>query len=94
MPVQDRAFIEALEKGPSLREFVIRGHNSHPNLTAAYNHCVEKLHQFRQLHIEYAALYVLKPGQGSSQGEVGTGGTPFTVYLKKHIKETREHLIS
>lgn len=93
MPVQDRAFIEALEQGPSLRELVVRQRNKHPSLAAAYNHCVEKLHQFRQLHIEYAARYVLKPGQGSSQGEVGTGGTPFTVYLKKHIKETEEHLI-
>ncbi|MEZ4710854.1 MAG: hypothetical protein R3A44_26890 [Caldilineaceae bacterium] len=93
MPVQDRAFIEALEHGPSLREFVKQERSNHPHLAVAYNHCVEKLHQFRQLHIEYAALYVLKPGQGSSQGAVGTGGTPFTVYLKKHIKETSEHLL-
>jgi hypothetical protein len=40
-----------------------------------------------------AALYILKPAQEQKAGEVGTGGTPFTVYLKKHIRETWEHRV-
>ena len=93
MPTPDRAFIEHLEAGPSVREFVMRQSGSHPSLRDAYNLALERLHAFRKLHIEYAAMYVLKPGQKDSQGEVGTGGTPFTVYLKKHIRETEEHRI-
>ena len=93
MPVQDRAFIELLEHGPSVRAYVADHKVSRPTLREAYNLCIEKLQQFRQLHIEYAALYIIKPAQGAQQGEVGTGGTPFTVYLKKHIQETKRHLL-
>ena len=59
----------------------------------AYNAAVEALYEFRRLHIEYATMYVLKPGQQENKGRVGTGGTPFTVYLKKHIDETLAHRI-
>jgi len=93
MPVQDRAFIELLERGPSVRTYVANRKATKPSLRDVYNHCIEKLQQFRQLHIEYAALYIIKPAQGAQQGEVGTGGTPFTVYLKKHIQETKSHLL-
>lgn len=93
MPVQDRAFIELLEQGPSVRDYVAERKATKPSLRDLYNHCIEKLQQFRQLHIEYAALYIIKPAQGAQQGEVGTGGTPFTVYLKKHIQETKSHLL-
>lgn len=87
MPAQDRAFIEQVERGPSIREYVA---TRQPGLRASYNYCLEQLERFRQLHIEYAALYIIKPAQGAQQGEVGTGGTPFTVYLKKHIRETHD----
>ena len=91
MPLPDRAFIEMLEQGPSVRTYVAAHKATKPWLRDAYNDCIEKLQQFRQLHIEYAALYIIKPAQGAKQGEVGTGGTPFTVYLKKHIQETKTH---
>ena len=93
MPVQDRAFIERLERGPSVRTYVATNKGGKPWLRDAYNAAIEKLQHFRQLHIEYAALYIIKPAQGAKQGEVGTGGTPFTVYLKKHIQETTTHLL-
>lgn len=93
MPVQDRAFIELLEQGPSVRAYVAERKATHPSLRDLYNICIAKLQQFRQLHIEYAALYIIKPAQGAQQGEVGTGGTSFTVYLKKHIQETKSHLL-
>ena len=70
-----------------------RTYSSHPSLRDAYNAAVQALHEFRQLHVEYAAMYIIKPAQGNKQGDVGTGGTPFTVYLKKHMKETAVHLL-
>jgi indoleamine 2,3-dioxygenase len=93
MPKQHRAFLAALEAWGGLRPFVAQHKLAEPALAAAYNGCVAALQQFRQLHIEYAALYILKPAQGKQAGEVGTGGTPFTVYLKKHIRETGEHRV-
>ncbi|MEZ4727178.1 MAG: hypothetical protein R3E79_08610 [Caldilineaceae bacterium] len=93
MPVQDRAFLTTLERGPAVRTYVAAQNGRKPWLRDAYNACIEKLQQFRQLHIEYAARYIIKPAQGAKQGEVGTGGTPFTVYLKKHIQETKSHLL-
>lgn len=93
MPVQDRHFIETVEAGPSVRAFVREMEHDQPGLRDAYNAAVEALYAFRRLHIEYAAMYVLKPGQQENKGHVGTGGTPFTVYLKKHIDETLAHRI-
>lgn len=91
VPPADRAFVEALEQGPSIRNYVAAKKRSHPGLRAAYNFAVEKLIQFRASHIEFATRYILKPAQTSEA--VGTGGTPFTYYLKKHIKETEAHLL-
>lgn len=93
MPVQDRRFIESVEAGPSVRAFVQERKAELPGLRADYNAAVEALYEFRRLHIEYAAMYVLKPGQQENKGHVGTGGTPFTVYLKKHIDETLAHRV-
>lgn len=93
MPADDRRFVEALENGPSVRCFVKKHKTQYPSLREAYNHAVHRLQAFRQLHIEYAARYIIKPAEGEKKGDVGTGGTPFTVYLKKHIRETAAHLI-
>ncbi len=93
MPVQDRYFVETVEAGPSVPAFILERGNGEPGLRDAYNAAVEALYEFRRLHIEYAAMYVLKPGQQENKGHVGTGGTPFTVYLKKHIDETLAHRI-
>ncbi len=92
MPVQDRAFIEAIEQGASIRACIQK--QCHSALREAYNACIHALHRFRKLHIEYAALYIIKPAEGAKKGAVGTGGTPFTVYLKKHIDETLKHLLT
>ena len=92
MPVQDRAFIYAIEKGPSVRDYIRKLCRS--DLRDAYNSCIHALHRFRKLHIEYAALYIIKPADGADKGAVGTGGTPFTVYLKKHIDETLKNLLT
>jgi indoleamine 2,3-dioxygenase len=91
MPPQDRAFVEQLEQGPSIRGYIMAHQPAAANLRQAYNLAIEKLTQFRARHIEYATLYILKPARTTQA--VGTGGTPFTFYLKKHIKETEAHLL-
>ncbi|MFK7805011.1 MAG: hypothetical protein AB8G95_25490 [Anaerolineae bacterium] len=91
MPPSDRNLIYELQQGFNVREAIVGLGSAGANLRSAYNHAVEKLGQFRIRHIEYAALYILKPA--NTKEGVGTGGTPFTFYLKKHIEETKRHIL-
>jgi indoleamine 2,3-dioxygenase len=93
MPPAHRRFLEAVEAGPSLRAYVSRVGGARPGLRSAYDACVEALHRFRATHLEYAGRYIqLQAGRNpANPNEVGTGGTPFMRYLKKHRDETAEH---
>lgn len=86
-PVEHRRFIEDLAAQSTLREFVSGTDNA--ELKAAFNACLEQSARFRTRHLEYAASYINKQA-GSIAGndpDVGTGGTPFMKYLKKHRDE-------
>jgi len=91
MPPRHRAFIEAAESNGSIRDFVLS--SSDKSMKELYNKCVEWIERFRTLHLEYAARYIFKQTQtsASNPSAVGTGGTPFMPYLKKHRDETAEH---
>lgn len=91
MPPAHRAFIEGLERGASVRPFIQQA--GRPSLTAVFNACVEALENFRTLHLEYAAAYIFRQAQTDPKNPhaVGTGGTPFMEYLKKHRDETAQH---
>jgi len=92
-PVQHRRFIEDLAKQSTLREFVTQSGSA--GLKEAFNACVEQAARFRTRHLEYAANYINKQA-GSISGndpDVGTGGTPFMKYLKKHRDENRAQAV-
>jgi indoleamine 2,3-dioxygenase len=93
MPPAHRAFIEALESRKPVRPFVQRAHWK--ALTAVFNACVEAVENFRSLHLEYAAAYIFRQAQTDAKNPhaVGTGGTPFMEYLKKHRDETARHRV-
>lgn len=95
-PPKHRAFIESVEAGPPIRDYVLRNAGRLPALRDAYNECIHQVELFRSQHLEYAATYVQKQSLKSPYNptEVGTGGTPFLRYLKKHRDETAEHRIS
>ena len=92
-PTGHRQFIDDVRASSTLREFVST--SGHKGLTEAYNACIQAVADFRSRHLEYAASYINKQGKTSSGNdtEVGTGGTPFMRYLKKHRDETRANLI-
>jgi indoleamine 2,3-dioxygenase len=95
MPPKHRTFIETVEAGPSVRDYVLRHRGLHPRLRDAYNAAVDGIELFRSTHLEYARNYIAKQSQGGKRNptDVGTGGTPFVPYLKKHRAETGQHRI-
>lgn len=92
-PPAHRRFIDRVRAKSRLREFVTS--TSRPALREAYNECVIRLARFRARHLQYAASYIHRQSRDSAGNDtdVGTGGTPFMVYLKKHQEETAAHLV-
>ncbi|HVL37803.1 MAG TPA: hypothetical protein VM328_00300 [Fimbriimonadaceae bacterium] len=92
MPPKHRGFMEAVEAGPPMREFL---KNCSKKTVALYDACVGWVERFRTLHLQYAATYIFKQHQTdpSNPAKVGTGGTPFMKYLKKHRDETTKHAL-
>lgn len=95
MPPKHRKFIEAVEAGSSVRGYVRRLLKSRSRLRDAYNAAVNGVELFRSTHLTYARNYIMKQSQRGAHNpaDVGTGGTPFMPYLKKHRDETGQHRI-
>jgi indoleamine 2,3-dioxygenase len=93
MPPQHRAFIRAIENGPSVRDYTLRVGSTHRELTDAYNASIDGVERFRSTHLEFARRYIINQTRSGHKNptDVGTGGTPFGRYLKKHRDETARH---
>ena len=93
MPPKHVAFIEAVEAGPSVRNFSVSAKRS--SLTNVFNESVELVAKFRAMHLEYAGTYIHAQAQATpgNPSAVGTGGTPFMTYLRKHRDETKVQTI-
>lgn len=92
-PPKHRRFIEEVQKRSHLRDFVQKADNA--ELTALYNDCIDHVQKFRTRHLEYAASYINKQAKDREGNpvDIGTGGTPFMKYLKKHRDESRQHTL-
>jgi len=88
MPPRHRAFVAAVESAPSIRAAVLACESR--ELREAYNECLRWLEAFRSTHLDYAGRYIYRQSQSTASNPtaVGTGGTPFMPYLKKHRDET------
>ena len=92
MPPKHRDFISYIEKESQVRPFV----QANPQCRESYNACVSLVNRFRRTHLSFAASYIQKQHQDSANNPnaVGTGGTPFMDYLKKHQDETESFLLA
>ena len=92
-PPAHRSFVDRVRAMSNLRPFIQGADNA--NLRDLYNTCVRSLARFRTRHLEYAASYIAKQHKDSAGNDtdVGTGGTPFMKYLKKHRDEAEQHLL-
>jgi indoleamine 2,3-dioxygenase len=95
MPEKDRAFIQKIESGPSVREYVQSRYKEVPIMRDRYNETIDLMERFRSTHLRYADQYINQQSQKSmsNPNAVGTGGTPFMTYLAKHKVETDRHRI-
>ncbi len=92
-PVPHRKFIDDLRSNSTLRAFATASGNA--ALKDAFNANLTHVADFRTRHLEYAASYINKqaPSGAGNDPDVGTGGTPFMKYLKKHRDENRAQLL-
>ena len=94
MPPKHRAFVTVVEQRSRLRDFVHNRMQQLPKLKDLYNDCLCLIEQFRTKHLEFAARYIHKQSaEAYNDTSIGTGGTPFMEYLKKHRDETRQHCL-
>jgi len=84
-----RRFIEALESGASVRQFVLDHAARCPALSDRYNGCIRALDRFRKKHMELAVRYISHQAPNPDEAK-GTGGTNFVSFLSKARRETEE----
>ena len=96
MPPKHRKLIELFETLPSLHEYVLNNYHKYPRIRDAYNECINWVIIFLEKHLEYAARYIHKQHQANIHNPtaVGTGGTPFMEYLKKHTERRKSYIIA
>lgn len=93
-PPRHRRFIEDVAARSTLRDFVKASGDA--ALTDLYDDIIDHVQKFRTRHLEYAASYINKQARDSEGNpvDIGTGGTPFMKYLKKHRDESRHHFLN
>lgn len=78
MPPLHRAFVEDIERDARVRERALGG--SAP-LRAAYNTALDQMATFRELHMQLARDFIIRPS-GATHDPQGTGGTALTSFLR------------
>jgi indoleamine 2,3-dioxygenase len=92
MPPAHRRFVEALEHGPNVHQYVTARQASHPQLADRFNRCVDLLDAFRYRHLRIAVDYITHQAPPGEEAK-GTGGTDLRAFLGRVKKETKAHRV-
>jgi indoleamine 2,3-dioxygenase len=87
MPEDHRAVIDAFEDDVDIRPYVHE--QSNPELTAAFNQCIDQLRTFRKVHFGQVIQYI----RAQTGDTTGTGGTDYMDFLGQMEEETSEHKV-
>lgn len=87
MPASHRAVITAFEEDVDIRPYVRE--KSDPELSEAFNRCIETLQQFRKVHFGQVIQYI----RAQTGETTGTGGTDYMDFLGQMEDETAEHKV-
>lgn len=91
MPPTHRRFIESIEAGPTLHDYVeTTAGETTADLQATYNECIDRMITFRKQHVEVVSKYVTT----KSDSAEGTGGTPYSRYLDSFTDDTQKSKIT
>lgn len=87
MPQAHRRLLARID-ADQLRDYVAQNREE-LLLQDAYNHTLQRLSAFRQLHLRFAASYIAN----QSSDSIGTGGTNYMDWLQRLIDETETQRI-
>ncbi|XP_064606090.1 indoleamine 2,3-dioxygenase 2-like [Liolophura sinensis] len=95
MPPDHRKFIDMIENGPSLREYVLKSNCA--DLKTAFEKCLGTLIDFRSYHLTIVAKYVVSMSHRMGRNQVyasvskqGTGGSSVVPFLKSVRSTTQD----
>ncbi len=86
MPIPHRDFLLEIEQHSPLASWA----NATTELRLLYNNCIEKTKDFRQVHLEIVATYIMGQNSKKGPGQTGTGGTNPMLFLKASKKDTMD----
>jgi len=84
-----------LVQGTSVCDFVLSKYGYTAALAETYNRYITLIERFRRWYLQYAANYGHQQSQSTDAKPtaIGTGGTPFMLYLDEHKRETTKFLV-
>jgi len=86
MPIPHREFLASIDSD-AIRSYVIT--QGKPELSSAYNACLNGVLEFRSLHLNMARSYIAS----RMENPTGTGGTDFMHWLTLLRDETAEQMV-
>ncbi|EDO16594.1 hypothetical protein Kpol_520p15 [Vanderwaltozyma polyspora DSM 70294] len=91
MPREHRQFLDHVKNASTIRSYVLANEDD-PEITRAYDACLDRLKEFRDKHMKLVARYIINPAKKQKGtfglATKGTGSTDFLPFLKQCRDET------
>lgn len=88
MPGPHREFLNKIESISTVKEYVLRHGDEHPDLTLSYDACLAMLKLFRDKHIQIVTRYIIL--QAKQNNKLGSTSTMRSGLAKKKNRKAQE----